>query len=114
MFRCHQSLCLCVPGLVVLDNAFGGERENKGRKNSVVMKFKHVFVHVVSILLGLPFWGKQSPKAQAPSGARANAAEHRGTVTALCPKFYFGASEATIASKRGSPRSGSQSGLRRK
>ena len=27
---------------------------------------------------------------------------------------YFGASEATIASKRGTPRSGSQSGLRRK
>jgi hypothetical protein len=29
-------------------------------------------------------------------------------------KCYFGAREATIASKRGSPRNGSQSGLRRK
>jgi len=31
-----------------------------------------------------------------------------------CGGPYFGASEVTIASKRGSPRSGSQSGLRRK
>jgi hypothetical protein len=42
------------------------------------------------------------------------AAEHRRAPKALLAKCYFGASEARIASNRGSPRSGSQSGLRRK
>jgi hypothetical protein len=42
------------------------------------------------------------------------AAEHRRTPRALRARCYFGASEATIASNRGSSRSGSQSGLRRK
>ena len=43
-------------------------------------------------------------------------AELAPPLTALCAGRgpYFGASEVTIASKRGSPRSGSQSGLRRK
>jgi hypothetical protein len=35
-------------------------------------------------------------------------------VTSWCEAAFSGASEATIASKRGSSRSGSQSGLRRK
>jgi hypothetical protein len=58
-------------------------------------------------------FGAPSNAGLRPLGSESDARTHR-TPKGLRAKYYFGASEAMILSKRGSPRSGSQRGVSRK
>ena len=60
-----------------------------------------------------PLFGAPSNAGVRPLSSESDARTHR-TPIRFRAKYYFGASEAMILSKRGSPRSGSQRGVSRK